>query len=500
MNTETPRPRRMNPEALGPLADRPLSETPGKPGVPEIFPGATKFLAARHQKKRQEQWNAVRPIVERMLKPEEQLLFVAHAMQVPPTFDALALGAMALPFHQVVLALTDSRIVEVMLDLRGKKAGTRVRSFPLTGVRDLKMSWGRFTLVPAAGKKHAWRVPLRGDRKILTAIFARLKPRLLPEGTAHAAAVPLWHCPKCTAVVPREPESCASCRTGFRSKKLASILSIAFPGAGLFYAGHPFLATMDFLGEIFLFGLFLILTLQAAPERIGFALGFGAFMFFLTKFESVHLSRIMTARSRPESDARRSGFGRFALVGGLASVLLVGGSLPLAGKARPVLDQDLEGPSSETGWSGSRDRATWTAFAKDRTARSQWHDEDGFRLTLFAYPQSVLSSPDDLRVELRRSFDQEGATLIADDEEIPEPFQGFRMITLVPDPEDTGQTFMVINYFVVDSGNDDVHQVVAAAVQEEGSEAEERVRDFISGAHFIPATPPTGEAATPAGP
>ena len=502
MNTIPPRPRRMNPEALGPLGDRPLAETAPKAGKPEIFPGATKYLAARHQRKREAQWSAVRPLVERMLKPEEQLLFVAHAMQVPPVFDAMALGAMALPFHQVVLALTDTRIIEVMLDLRGQKAGTRVRSYPFTGVRDLTLGWGRLTLAPASGKKQAWRVPLRGDRKILEAILVRLKPRLLPEGTAHAASVPLWHCPQCVAVVPSEPESCVACRSTFRSKKLASILSVAFPGAGLFYAGHPFLATMDFLGEILLYGIFLMLILQAEPGRAGIALGFGALFFVLTKFHSIHMSRIMTARSRPETEARRTGYGRFALVGGLASVLLIGGSLPLMGKGRGTLERDLDHPAADDGWRGSRDRSEWTVFANDTTARSQWVHDGGLRLTLFAYPQDFMSTPEDLHAKARQSFRAEGATLLTDDDQVPAPYVGFRLISRLT--ARNGQPIALINYFVVDAENRDVHQAVVAVVEEDSGRAEQMVRDFLAGAHFIPATAPTGrpaeaEAAEPAG-
>lgn len=479
--------RRMNPEALGPLGDRPLASRPA--GAGELFPGATTFLAARHQKKRLLQWAAVRPIVEKMLRPDEQLLYVAHAMQMPPTFDALALGAYALPFHQVVLALTDSRMIEVMLDLRGRAAGTRVRSFAWSGVRALKMGWGRFTLTPAAGKKQAWRVPLRGDRKILEALHARLKPRLLTEGAAHAGQVPLWHCPQCVAVVPREPESCVSCRTRFRSKRLASLLSIAFPGAGLFYAGHPFLATMDFLGELLLYGLFVLMILFGDAETLPLSFGFAALLLFMTKFESVHLSRIFASRSRPESEGRRAGFAKFATIGGLVSVLLIGGTLPLTGKARPVLERDLDHAAAD-GWHGSRDRSEWPVFGQDATARSQWVHDTGLRVTLFAYKQTFLATPGMFRDRLRQEFAQQNETLVVDDEDIPAPFQGFRMITSAT--ADSGEAIRVINYFVVDAANNDVHQAVAAVIAEDGEVAEKMVRDFLSGSQLVPAIAVTG--------
>src|SRR5262245_23654338 len=107
MNTAPGGPRKMNPEALGPLGDRPLAETTGKSNPADLFSGASGFLSAKQQRKRQTQWTAVRPLVDKMLKADERLLYVAHAMQVPPIWHAMALGAYALPFHQVVLFFTD---------------------------------------------------------------------------------------------------------------------------------------------------------------------------------------------------------------------------------------------------------------------------------------------------------------------------------------------------------------------------------------------------------
>jgi hypothetical protein len=381
-------------------------------------------------------------------------------------------------------------MIEVMLDLRGKTAGTRVRSFAWSGVRALKMAWGKFTLEPAAGKKQLWRVPLRGDRKILEAISARLRPRLLTEGAGHAAEVPLWHCPQCVAVVPREPESCVACRTRFRSKKLASILSIAFPGAGLFYVGHPFLATMDFLGEVFLYGIYLILLLQADPGSLGVALGFGAVLFLATKFESVHMSRIFASRTRPESVERHAGFAKFAFIGAIVSFVLIGGSLPVAGKARATLERDLDHPAAADGWHGSRNRSEWTAFATSASARSQWSHDGGLNLTLFAHPQGFMSSPDDIHTEMRNTFREQGATIIADDEDVPAPFKGFRIVGFVT--AKNGETIALINYFVVDAENHDVHQAMAAVLKGNDAVAEKLVREFLAGSRFIPATAPTG--------
>src|SRR5262245_46922739 len=107
--------RKIEPEYLGPLTDRPLEQS-AKPGdSSDLFVGASAFLAPRHQRKRLEQIKTVTPLVDRLLKPEEHILYVSHAMQVPPLLHYFSMGAMALTYHQVVLVLTDTRLIEVLI-------------------------------------------------------------------------------------------------------------------------------------------------------------------------------------------------------------------------------------------------------------------------------------------------------------------------------------------------------------------------------------------------
>ena len=492
MITQGPRDHRIEPEHLGPLADRPLAET-AKSGTPgDLFPGASAFLSARQQKVRREQWNAARQLARRLLGPEEHILYIAAGMEVPPVLHMLALGAMAMPYHQVVLVFTDTRLIEVLMEVRGKKAGTRLRSYPWAGVRELKFSFNTLKMAPAQGKKQAWKLPVGGDRKLLKLLIPRLTPHLLKEGAARAERLPMWHCPQCGGKVEAHPASCQSCRASFRSPGLAAVLSLAFPGAGLFYAGHPFLATMDFLGEVILYGLFMMMVLQAQPSALAVVLGLGAFLFVLTKLESIHLSHILTARSKPETDARRTGFKRFAMVGSLASLLLIGGVLPMAGAARPVLDRDLDAAGEGSTWEGSRNASDWGVFSDDASARSQWHHPSGLRVTLFAYPNGAFGSTQDFRDQFRANLKEQGVELVKDDESIPEPFHGFRFIGLGKNRE--GKPVSLIHYFVVDEENKDLHQAVAAVMQEDGDVAEELVGDFLSHGHWITATQPVRNA------
>jgi hypothetical protein len=497
MPTANPRDYKIEPEFLGPLGDRPLAETARSGGPADLFPGASAFLNARVQRRRRDQWNAARSLAGRLLRPEEHVLYVAHAMHVPPALHALALGALALTYHQVMLVFTDTRLIEVLLSVRGKTTETRLRSFPWNSVRDLKISFSKLSVVPAHGKKQAWKVPAGGDRKLLKLLLPRLKTRLLQEGAATAQPLPLWHCPQCGATVPTNPRSCGACRTSFRSSRLAALLSLAFPGGGLFYAGHPFLAAADFLGEVVFYLIFLLMVLEAETGTLKVAVAVGAFLFILTKLESMHVSQILVARSKPETEARRTGYNRLALVGGLVSVLLIGGAFPLAGAARPVLDRDLDVAGEGSPWHGSRKVAEWTAFADDATARSQWYHADGLRVTLFGYPQGMLEGASEFRTGFRQGLTSQGVTIVTDDENVPAPFQGFRFV--VRGQTKSGEPLLMVHYFVVDGQNHDIHQVVAAVIDDDATRAETLVRDFLSHARWVDPTPPERPAGPPQG-
>src|SRR5713101_8261231 len=109
MDSQSAADHRIEPEFLGPLGDRPLVELAGRSSPDDLFPGASKFLSNRQQRKRREQWNAVRPMVRRLLQSDEHVMHVVYAQQVPPFMHTIGLGHFAYAYHQVLLVITDRR-------------------------------------------------------------------------------------------------------------------------------------------------------------------------------------------------------------------------------------------------------------------------------------------------------------------------------------------------------------------------------------------------------
>ena len=481
---------RIEPEFLGPLGDRPLVETAGRSTPGDLFPGAAKFLSARQQAKRREQWNAVRPMVKRLLKADEHVLHVAYAQQIPPFMHCIGLGHFVYAYHQVILVVTDQRIIEALLNFRANGPATRLRSYPYRHLNALKLRFGKLTAVPGQGRKQGWRIRLRGDKKLLALLLPRLQPRLLTEGAGHSEASPLWHCPRCGAGVRPEPEECASCRTRFRSTRVATALSLAFPGAGLFYLGHPFLAASDFLGEVLLFGIW-VAMMVGAPATDGLlpAVVMGGFFFALTKFESIHVGRVLGARSIPEPEGRRDRLVKLAVAGGALSALLVAGAFPLAASARPRLEHDLDLAPGEDAWSGSRNKADWVSFKDDTSARSQWtHKPTGAHVTVFAYPQSLLADQEEFHHDYAARMQKQSVSTLVDDATVPAPFHGFRYIAELKGKN--GQEVALVSYFLYDQDGHDIHHLSLAVPIDDAQAADALVQDFVRHAKFVDAVPP----------
>ena len=481
---------RIEPEFLGPLGDRPLAELAGKSSPDDLFPGSSKFLSVRQQRKRREQWNSVRPMVRRILTPDEHVLHVVYAMQVPPFMHTIGMGHFAYAYHQVMLVVTDQKIIEILMNFRASGPATRMRSFPYRALTGLKMWLGKMTAVPAQGKKQGWRIRFGGDKKLLNLMMPLLQKKLLAEGAAHAEALPIWHCPQCGAVVPPAPESCPSCRTQFRSTRLATLLSLAFPGAGLFYLGYSFLGTMDLLGESVLFLAWMaIIAGSSEADGIVPALIVGGIFFVLTKLESTHLGKVLGARSIPEPPGRAERARKLAIAGGLVSALLVVGAFPLAASARPRLDRDLDVSTADGAWSGTRKAADWAIFKDDRSARSQWtHHETGARVTVFGHPQSLLDDQSQFHRDYPTEMKRRDFNTLVDDENVPAPFRGFRYIG--EKKAKSGEMIALVAYFLYDPDGHDVHQVSLAVPRADAEAGDALVRDFLQHAKFIDAVAP----------
>ncbi len=481
---------RIDPHLLGPLGGQPAFQT----GPVELFPGEAQFLSAKDRKVRLGLRESVSELVSRVLREGERVLYLAQGAQVPPLLHQVGLGAYVYKFHQVALVFTDRRLVEVLLDFGGKAASTRIRAFAWDRVRDVGIGFGGLALTTLEDRprKHRWKLPVGGDKKLLKLLVPRIRERLLgtvtaPQQTA-PQAVPTWHCPTCGAALDSHPERCAACGSLFRSPKRAAWLAVAIPGGGLFYAGHPVLGTLDLVGEIIVYGALAFVLASTTSTAIGLLTAPGAVELLLaavfTKVESAHLAHVLTGRTKPDTEAGRQLWRKWTIGGGVLSLVALLGLAGVQGRLVNAVDRDLR--FAAAGWTGTWTPSEWKFFEDDGKTRSEWRHEDGSVLGVKGYPLDLTES----FADVRRAFDKE---LAGGGHQPAEPitlgsFEGFRAVFNLVQSDDT--PIAGIRYVIYDREGGDVHMIFWNVPPEAVPLAEARLRILLAGMRWIDAVPP----------
>jgi len=461
-----------NPSSLGPLDDDLTPVT----GPFKVFEGEEKYLSPRKLGARAKLCEEIAPILERVLDREETVLFVLPALHYPRFLEFFGFGVWWTLFFRATLILTDRRVIEVLMR-DGRRAGTRVCSYSWGQVSDLKFSMATLKLKPAKGRTQKWKIIERGDRKLLKALAPHIQ-QLLP-GDIHAPRpVPLWHCPECGAASPEHPKQCTQCETPFKTRGRAATLALAFPGAGLFYAGHPFLAVLDFLGEMLMYFLVAFMFLIASgPAEMAAAVIVGLVILFFTKLESAHMASVLVHRTK--ADRKGDKWRRVAIVGAVVSLVFLALPLLLSGSFGNKLDRDLDLSANALGWSGGHDPEQWQ-FGIEPNQRSEWIRDDGQAVFVWSWTMGA----DETYESLAAAFNSDG-------QEVPivpisvADLDGFRVHQ--SDLDDEGDTYVWVRWVLFDRQFDDVH-VVGAVVDPEGIESfEAELNDLLENVDWIPA-------------
>jgi len=463
---------RYNPAALGPLDDDLTPVT----GPVKVFEGEDKYLSARKLDVRAKLCEEIAPVLGKVLDQEETVLHVLPTLHYPRFLDLFGFGMWWTFFFRATLILTDRRVIEVLMR-DGSHVGTRVCSYSWGQMTDLKFSMATLKLKPAKGRTQKWKIIERGDRKLLKLLVPNIR-QLLP-GDIHAPRpVPLWHCPECGAAAPEHPKQCTGCETPFKTRGLAAALALAFPGAGLFYAGHPILATLDLFGEMLMYLLVAVLFLVASgPADMVVAAIIGLVILFFTKLESAHMASVLVHRTKADRVNRK--WRRAAIVGAVVSVVLLALPPMLSGSFGNQLDRDLDLSANALGWSGGHDPDQWQ-FGIEPNQRSEWIREDGQAVFVWSWT-----------MDSGETYESLASAFSTGGQEVPiEPISiadldGFRVEQ--SDFDDEGDAYVWVRWVLFDRQFEDVH-VVGSFVYPDGIEAfEADINELLQSAAWIPA-------------
>jgi hypothetical protein len=346
---------------------------------------------------------------------------------------------------------------------------------------------GKITMTTTTGKKQLWRTAARADRKLLKLLVPKIQTLIdrlrgtLPPEDAH-----YWSCPSCWGRVVPNPEACDGCGTRFRTAKTATLLSLAFPGAGLFYAQRPILGFFDLLGELFMFGVFATwLAVSSSIEEAVFLGVFGGCALLFTKAESIHVSRIMVRRARAIDERASAGWRKFGWTGAfvtVAALLLAGG---VTGSLAVTLARDIDFDAEELGWISSRS-ATEFYSNEDGDQRSQWdHVTSGQEVVVYAYLLDQWTEFEMFVDDYVASMGNLGFEYTVYDAGFSPGFDAFGW--LVTDPSAPEVEWRYLNYLIWDEESRAVHHVFSSVPIGYEADAMLHLEALFETAYWIPA-------------
>lgn len=194
--------------------------------------------------------------LHKILKPDEQVCYIARAMAPVGVIEQLTFGWYIYRVSGAVLVLTTRR----MLHFRIKPKGLNnwewdrgVRSIMWGDVASAKVS-GLFTKVLELkyhnGKKEKyWNIKGADGKKIQLLLDAVVPANM---GQATSAQGPEALCPMCACGLMPAVYRCPQCNQMFKDESTMLKRALIIPGGGYFYTGQWFFGVGDFIGEAIL--------------------------------------------------------------------------------------------------------------------------------------------------------------------------------------------------------------------------------------------------------
>lgn len=209
------------------------------------------------------------PQLEHFLESDEQVKKLTAAVSPTSLLEQLTAGWIVFFVNRAILVFTDRRILHVpttpALGYRDSIAEIRY-----SDCKDIRVR-GRTLIVDYRGGKRERFLSLTGSQRRWVKEFCKgLRFDEAPAAEGPGATPRRRHlCPRCTTPLEPEVYECRSCRLAFKDLGTAIRRSVALPGGGYFYTGHPFIGIADFIAEAFLLLLFALSLWNALQGASG---------------------------------------------------------------------------------------------------------------------------------------------------------------------------------------------------------------------------------------
>lgn len=206
------------------------------------------------------------PALQRILQPDETVLFVTQARSPLAVLEQLTAAWWTAQHARSVVVLTNQRIL--FFPIKGDDTWKEsVRSAQWGDVVEVKpKGWlvRNMTFTFRNGSKVTYTNFRRPDAKKLASIVASIQIAGAGDQSASQGLIQL--CPDCRNVLTPDVYSCSHCGLVFKNEKSMILRSVFLPGGGYFYTGHPLIALIPALVEGFLI-LELVLLVVVATRK-----------------------------------------------------------------------------------------------------------------------------------------------------------------------------------------------------------------------------------------
>ena len=249
------------------------------------------------QKRSEKVLQKLLPALQRMLLPEETVLYIARAQSPLTVLEQLTAGWWTRLLAASAVVLTNKRILffPVKRDGSWKESVRSLFWGDLQEVKPNGLLVRNVTFRSKNGKKTTPTNFRRADARKIAAIATALLPAASAEMTASHEFVQL--CPDCRNALTDGQYFCSGCGLTFKTEKTMVRRSIFLPGGGCFYTGHPLVAIIPaivegvLILEVLVFLLAALTTPHAAPNLLPALLILGVFWGLETTITILHCRR-----------------------------------------------------------------------------------------------------------------------------------------------------------------------------------------------------------------
>ncbi len=235
------------------IHDNQLARTTKMDGIPiradVLFTNDKGEENVRIQKRSEKTLRKLRPALQRLLLPDEAVLYVMPARSPLSSLEQLTAAWWTSILAASTIMLTNKRILffPVKQDGSWRESVRAVQWGDLEEVKPNGLLVRNVSFKFRNDSKITYTNIRRADAKKIAAIAHRLIPAGSGEVSSTQGLIQL--CPDCRNVLTQGQYFCSGCGLIFKNEKRMVTRSILLPGGGYFYTGHPLVAMIPAVVE-----------------------------------------------------------------------------------------------------------------------------------------------------------------------------------------------------------------------------------------------------------